>query len=249
MRMSYLPIFLDVSGRNCVVIGGGDIAERKVRSLIEAGASVTVISPEITGRLADMVHAQTIRHLQRAYWRGDLIGAFLAFEATGDRRAAEAATEEARERGVPINAADVPELCDFIAPAVVHRGDLQIAVSTGGASPALARKIREELEARFGPEYESAVDFLAAARKWVQSHQADGGARALQLGALVNSDLLECFRRGNLGAVEAIALRVLGATFAELGFETTRPPVAVDGRTNATRGSTDATDGRTSESR
>jgi precorrin-2 dehydrogenase/sirohydrochlorin ferrochelatase len=240
--MSYLPIFLDVGDRNCVVIGGGAIAERKVQSLVEAGAGVTVISPEITTRLAAMVRAQTIRHLQRAYRRGDLIEAFLAFEATGDRAAAHAAAAEARERGVPINVADVPELCVFIAPGVVHRGDLQIAISTGGASPALARKIREELEARFGPEYGPAVDFLAAARRWLQSHQADGGARARQLGALVNSDLLECFRRGDLAAAEAIALRVLGASFSDLGFETTRPSVAVGGRT-------DATDGRTSESR
>jgi precorrin-2 dehydrogenase len=240
--MSYLPLFFDVSGRNCVVIGGGAIAERKVRSLIEADASVTVVSPEITTWLAAMVRAQTIRHLQRAYRRGDLVGTFLAFEATGDRASAQAAAVEARERGVPINVADVPELCAFITPAVVHRGDLQIAVSTSGASPALSRKIREELEARFGPEYESTVDLLATARRWLQSHQADGGARARQLGALVNSDLLECFKRGDLAAAEAIALRVLGATFAELGFETARSSVGADTRT-------DETDERTSESR
>jgi len=240
--MSYLPIFLEVGGRNCVVIGGGAVAERKVQSLIEADASVTIISPEITTQLAAMARAQTIRHLQRAYRRGDLVGAFLAFEATGDRAAAQAAAAEARERGVPINVADVPELCAFITPAVVHRGDLQIAFSTGGASPALSRKIREELEVRFGPEYAPTVDFLATARRWLQSHQADGGTRARQLGELVNSDLVECFRREDLAAVEAIALRVLGASFADLGFETTRPPAAVGGRMGAT-------DGRASESR
>jgi precorrin-2 dehydrogenase/sirohydrochlorin ferrochelatase len=225
--MSYLPIFIDVSRRTCVVIGGGDIAERKVRSLIEAGAAVVVISPELTAGLAAMLRAETIRHLQRAYRHGDLVGAFLAFEATGDSATAKAAAAEACERGVPINVADVPELCAFIAPAIVHRGGLQIAISTGGASPALARKIREELEELFGPEYESAVDFLAAARRWLRSHQPDGGTRALLLGALVNSDLLQCMKRGDLAPVEEIALRVLGASLADLGFEMPRTPAGV----------------------
>lgn len=240
--MSYLPIFIDVSGRTCVVIGGGVIAERKVRSLIEAGAAVVVISPEVTAGLTAMVDAETISHLQRAYRHGDLVGAFLAFAAIGDRATAQAAAAEARERGVPINVADVPELCAFMAPAVVHRGGLRIAISTGGASPALARKIREELEERFGPEYESTVDFLAAARRWLRSHQPDGGTRALLLGALVNSDLLQVFKRGDLAGAEAIARRVLGASFADLGFEMPRPS-ATDGRQTA------ITNGRASESR
>jgi precorrin-2 dehydrogenase / sirohydrochlorin ferrochelatase len=240
--MSYLPIFIDVSGRTCVMIGGGDIAERKVRSLIEAGAAVVVISPEVTAALAAMVDANTIRLLQRAYRHGDLVDAFLAFAATGDSATAQAAAAEARERGVPINVADVPELCAFIAPAVVHRGGLQIAISTGGASPALARKIREELEERFGPEYESTVDFLAAARRWLRSHQPDGGRRALLLDALVNSDLLQRFKREDLAGAEAIARRVLGASFADLGFEMLRPSATV-GRQTA------VTNGRASESR
>lgn len=236
--MSYLPIFLDVRGRNCVVIGGGDIAERKVRSLVEAGASVTVISPKVTAGLAAMVRAQTIRHLERVYRRGDLIGAFLAYEASGDGLAAQAAAAEARDYGVPLNVADVPEFCSFITPAVVHRGDLQIAISTGGASPALARKIREELEARFGPEYESIVDFLTTVRRWLQSHEANGGARAQRLSALVNSDVLECFRRADFAGAEAIARRVLGASFADLGFERPAPAIAVDLRTGANGGRT-----------
>jgi precorrin-2 dehydrogenase / sirohydrochlorin ferrochelatase len=240
--MSYLPIFIDVSGRTCVVIGGGDVAERKVRSLIEADAAVVVISPEVTAGLAAMVRAETIRHLQRAYRHGDLVGTFLAFEATGESAITQAVAAEACEREVPINISDVPELCAFIAPAVVHRGCLQIAISTGGASPALARKIREELEERFGSEYESTVDFLAAARRWLRSHQPDGAKRALLLGALVNSDLLQCFKRGDLAASEAIARRVLGASFADLGFEMPCSPAGVShnarepsGRANESR--------------
>jgi precorrin-2 dehydrogenase / sirohydrochlorin ferrochelatase len=240
--MRYLPISVDVSGRDCVVIGGGDIAERKVRSLIEAGAAVVVISPRVTSELAAMVRAETIRHFRRAYRYGDLAGAFIAFEATGDIATAHAATAEARARGVPINVADVPELCTFIAPAVVHRGSLQIAVSTGGACPALARKIREELEERFGLEYELTIDFLAAARQWLRSHQPDGGTRAHLLGVLVNSELHECLKRGDLAAADAIALRVLGASLVDIGFEMPRMPAAVshpaggpNGRSNESR--------------
>jgi precorrin-2 dehydrogenase/sirohydrochlorin ferrochelatase len=240
--MSYLPIFIDVSGRPCVVIGGGDIAARKARTLIDAGAAVVVISPELTAKLAAMVRTETIRHLKRAYRYGDLAGAFIAYEATGDIATAQAATAEARARGVPINLADMPELCTFIAPAVIHRGSLQIAISTGGASPALARKIREDLEARFGPEYELTIDFLAATRRWLRSHQPDGATRAHLLGVLVNSDLHECLTRGDLAAAEAIALRVLGASLGDIGFEMPRtlaaaspPAVGSNRRANESR--------------
>lgn len=240
--MGYLPIFIDVSGRDCVVIGGGEIAERKTRSLIEAGAIVVIVSPEVTAGLAAMGGAGAIRHLARAYRHGDLAGAFLAFEATGDGATAAAAAAEARERRVLINVADVPELCSFIAPAVVQRGGLQLAICTSGASPALARKIRAELEERFGPEYELTIDVLAAARQWLRSHQPDRGTRARLLGVLVNSDLHECLKRGDFAATEAIAKRVLGASLAEIGFEpprvaaaVSRQPAAPNGRTNESR--------------
>src|SRR5665213_3945657 len=123
--MAYLPIFIDVGGRACVVIGGGEIAERKVRSLIEAGATVVVISPVVTPELAAMSHAGAIRHIARKYEHGDLAGAWLAFEATGDDTTARMVAVEADERSVPINVADVPELCTFIVPAMVQRGRLQ----------------------------------------------------------------------------------------------------------------------------
>ncbi len=176
--MGYLPIFIDLSERPCVVIGGGEIAERKTRSLIEAGASVVIISPAITAGLAAMSRAGTIRHLARRYRHGDLADAFLAFDATGDGATARAAAAEARVRGVSINVADVPELCTFISPAVVQRGGLQIAISTGGASPALARKIREDLEGLFGPEYEFTISLLERARRWLRLQESDAGTRA-----------------------------------------------------------------------
>jgi precorrin-2 dehydrogenase / sirohydrochlorin ferrochelatase len=220
--MGYLPVFIDVSGRTCVVIGGGEVAEHKTRSLIEAGALVVLISPEVTAGLAAMSRSATIRYLAREYRRGDLAGAGLAFEATGDDVTARAVASEAGENGVPVNVADVPELCTFIAPAVVQRGGLQIAISTGGASPALAGKIRQELEDRFGHEYEVMVDLLAHMRRWLRLHQPDRGMRARTLGALVQSDLLQCLKRGDFAAANAIVERVLGRGLAEIGFEATR---------------------------
>jgi precorrin-2 dehydrogenase/sirohydrochlorin ferrochelatase len=219
--MGYLPVFIDVSGRTCVVIGGGEVAERKTLSLIEAGALVVLISPEVTAGLAAMSRS-AIRHLAREYRRGDLAGARLAFEATGDDVTARAVASEAGELSVPVNVADVPELCTFIAPAVVQRGGLQIAISTGGASPALAGKIRQELEDRFGHEYEVMVDLLAHLRRWLRIHQPDRGLRAHTLGALVQSDLLQCLKRGDFAAANAIVEKVLGRGLAEIGFEATR---------------------------
>jgi precorrin-2 dehydrogenase/sirohydrochlorin ferrochelatase len=236
--MGYLPIFIDLSERPCVVIGGGEIAERKTRSLIEAGASVVIISPAITAGLAAMSGAGTIQHLARRYRHGDLADAFLAFDATGDGATARAAAAEASARGVPINVADVPELCDFISPAVVQRGGLQIAISTGGASPALARKIREDLEGLFGPEYELIISLLERTRRWLRLQESDAGTRARLQDTLVRSELLECLKRGDFAAADSIAQRVLGASLVDIGFEPMRA-VAIDdqgaGRTNESR--------------
>jgi precorrin-2 dehydrogenase/sirohydrochlorin ferrochelatase len=220
--MGYLPIFIDVSNRDCVVLGGGEVAERKTRSLIEAGAAVTVVSPALTPRLAAMANDGAIRYLARVYQVGDLEGAFLAFEASGELETERAAAAEARARGVPINVADLPELCSFLAPAVVRRGGLQIAVSTGGASPAFARKIREELENQFGLEYELIIDLLAASRQWLRAREGDLNTRARLLTELARSELRECLARGDLVAADKAVRRVLGASFAELGFDRER---------------------------
>jgi precorrin-2 dehydrogenase/sirohydrochlorin ferrochelatase len=226
--MGYLPIFIDVSDRTCVVIGGGEIAERKTRSLIEGGANVVVISPKVTAGLAAMNHAGAVRHLARTYRPGDLAGAWLAFDATGDDATTLAIVAEARERGVPINVADEPERCTFIAPSVLRRGGLQLAVSTGGASPALARRIREELEGQFGREYELIVELLARARQWLRMHEPDQAERARRLGMLVHSDLLESLKASDFAAADAIVKRILHAGLAEIGFDPTRTASTID---------------------
>ena len=155
------PIFLDLAGRRCVVVGGGEVASRKARKLLQAGADVVMISPEVKNELA----GRGLEIHERPYRPGDLEGAYLAFTATDSREVNAAVAREARERGIPANVADRPSEGDFALPATLSRGRLQVAVSTGGASPALARRIRGELEGLFGPEWADLVERFDAARK------------------------------------------------------------------------------------
>lgn len=137
----YYPIFLDVEGMEVVIVGGGRVAARKAAGVAEAGARVRVIAP----RVAAGLRADEVR--RRKYRAGDLRGAVLAFAATDDRRVNHAVAREARRRGIPVNVADAREECTFIVPARVRRGEMQIAISTGGTSPRLAKQLRERLEA------------------------------------------------------------------------------------------------------
>jgi len=155
------PIFLDLSGRRCVVVGGGEVASRKARKLLQARARVVVISPEIKAELESVA----VEIHRRPYKEGDLDDAYLAFAATDSREVNAAVAREAKERGIPVNVADRPSEGDFAVPSVLRRGGLQVAVSTGGASPALARRIKDELEESFGPEWAGLVEELRAARR------------------------------------------------------------------------------------
>ena len=144
-----------------MVVGGGAVASRKVGKLLQAGAEVVVVSPEILPELAGM--DVEIQH--RPYEYGDLEGANLAFTATDSREVNATVAREAKERGIPINVADRPAEGDFAVPATLRRGGLQVAVSTGGASPTLARRIRDELEEAFGPEWAGVVEEFDTARR------------------------------------------------------------------------------------
>src|SRR5216684_636849 len=147
--MGYYPIYVDMRRRRCLVIGGGVVAERKVASLVEAGAAVTVISPDITEQIARWSKSGAIDFLARRYQTGDLAEFELAFVATDDSKVNAAVYEEGKNRSVWVNSADDPEHCDFILPSIIRRGDLVVAISTGGESPALARAVREELDEYF----------------------------------------------------------------------------------------------------
>lgn len=162
---TYYPVFLDLTDGPVLVVGGGPVAEGKVEGLLAAGANVTVVSPTVTPRLAGWVAAGRIEYLARAYQPGDLAGRRLALVATDAPAVSGAVAAEGRERGIWVNAADEPARCDFILPAVIRRGRLVVAVSTGGASPAAARAIREELEGYLTEEHAMLVEVAADARE------------------------------------------------------------------------------------
>jgi siroheme synthase-like protein len=163
--VGYYPVFLEMKQRRCVVIGGGTVAERRVEGLLAAGASVTVISPSITEKLRGLLAQGAIRYLARERRAGDLAGCELAFVAMDDPEQNVAACREARSRYVWVNSADDPAQCDFILPAVIRRGDLAMAVSTGGVSPAAVRAIREELEEYFTTDYAEFVQIAGEVRR------------------------------------------------------------------------------------
>ncbi len=161
----YFPAFLDLRGRRCLVAGGGEIGERKTRALLECDARVIVVGPTLTLGLQALAAIGRIEHRARPFRRSDLRGCALAIAATGDPRVDEAVAATARRARVLLNCVDRPDHCDFILPSVLRRGELQIAVSTGGRSPALAREIRRRLERLFGPEYADLVRRVAADRR------------------------------------------------------------------------------------
>lgn len=196
--MKYYPIFLELKDRPVVVVGGGEVAERKVKSLVNAGAAVTVVSPGLTPGLSRLTRAGAIDHIRRGYETADLTGAFLVIGATDDGAVNERVAADARYRGIPVNVVDEPNLSTFIMPAVISRGDLQICVSTGGRSPALARHLRQRLEEEFGPEYERYVQVVGQFRERLRVRESDPERRRQAYGRLLASDLPERLKRGRV---------------------------------------------------
>lgn len=160
----YWPVMLNVQGQRCVVVGGGAIALRRAKALVQHDAHVEVISPELCPELSRLVESGAVKATLREYTKGDLQGAFLVVAATDDGATNSLAAEEAMEGGVLVNVVDTPRLSSFIIPSSLRRGALTVAVSTGGASPALSRRIRTELEGSFGQEYEGLASLVEQVR-------------------------------------------------------------------------------------
>jgi len=160
----YYPVFLDLTGKRCVIVGGGQVAERKCRSLMKTRALITVIAPEITKRLRDYKDTGVIKHIERDYRKGDITSAYIVISATGSRETNERVARDAESLHKLVNVVDTPDLCNFIVPSVFRRGTLSIAVSTGGVSPAFAKEIRKELEKIYGPELEGKLKAIGKMR-------------------------------------------------------------------------------------
>jgi precorrin-2 dehydrogenase/sirohydrochlorin ferrochelatase len=160
----FYPAFLDLRERPCLVVGGGTIAERKAVALFDAGADLTVVSPSLTPALETLSHKNKISYRPKSFEERDVNGMYLAVAATNDPGVNSAVARACRQRGILVNAASPPEESTFIVPSVVDRGDLLIAVSTSGNSPALSRKVREDLERTYGSEYAVFLEKMALAR-------------------------------------------------------------------------------------
>jgi precorrin-2 dehydrogenase/sirohydrochlorin ferrochelatase len=160
----YYPVFLDVEGKTCLIVGGGDVAARKAKSLADAGACVRIVSPEFCGRLQRMADRGKVSLERKRFAASDVDDAFLAIACTDDRKVNEKVRAAARRRGMLTNVVDSAELCNFILPAVVSRGPLKIAVSTSGVSPALARRIRKDLEKRYPRGYGDFLELMEKSR-------------------------------------------------------------------------------------
>ena len=218
--MTFYPVFLNLRGRHCVVVGGGAIAEQKVVGLIEAGARVTITSPTLTWKLEDLASTGAIQVRRRPYQRGDLEGAFLAIAATDDRAANATVWDEAEERGILLNAVDDLPHCSFIAPALHREGDIAVAISTGGKSPAFAVRLRERISALIGREEAEFLNLLGELRPHVAARVPDFKQRTRLWYQIVDSDAVEYVRRGDLAGarrridelVEQAATSPLAAT-------------------------------------
>jgi len=208
--MKTYPIFAVIEDKPCLVVGGGAVGERKVLDLLEAGARVTVLSLSLTPVLAELAAAGGLRYLKEDFTPEHLQGMVLVMAATDDRGLNARVSAAAQERGLWVNVADDPEFCTFIVPAQVRRGDLTLAISTGGASPALARKLREELQQQFGPEYRPYLALLKGLRTRLLSERRNHPENAALFHRLVNSPLREMVAQGDRARVVALLQELLG---------------------------------------
>jgi siroheme synthase-like protein len=193
--MSLFPIFVKLKGRLVVVIGGGKVAEEKIPGVLSAGARIRLFAPSITPQIAEWIRFGKIDWLPKEFEPADLQGAFLVIAATSATGVNAAVFREAEARGILCNAVDDVKNCHFYYGSIVQRGDLQIAISTNGKSPALAQRLRKELEAQFVPEYEAWVQWLGAARDALRSSGATTGATKKLLHELAGRPMFEEFLR------------------------------------------------------
>ena len=206
---NYYPVFLNLHGKRCVIIGGGAIAEGKLRRLYESGADITLISPEATPAIRQRAAEGLLRWQPREYQPGDLDGAFLAIAATDCRPVNQRIFEEAEQRGVLLNVVDDPPRCSFIAPSIVERGQVTLAISTGGASPALARKLREALTAAPDLEWADLAGVMAGVRARLRERGIAIDPQRWQ--CCLQPELLELARTGQeSAAAESLLSALLG---------------------------------------
>ncbi len=206
----FYPMFVDLEGRRCLVVGGGPVATEKVEKLLEHGAVVRLVTPAPTDALAALVAAGAVaEHRARAYRPEDLDGCFLVIAATNLDAINRMVWQDAEARGLLCNVVNVPPLCNFIVPSIVRRGELALAISTGGASPVVAKHIRRELEGAYGPEWEALVNLLRDVRDDLKVRYPDMPSRRDAVERLMATDVVRRLADGDEEGARDLACRVL----------------------------------------
>ncbi len=213
--VDYYPICLNLNGAKCLVVGGGKVAERKVKTLLECGARVHVVSPVFSEWLETMAAEGKIAAVRRTYASTDLEDALLVIGATDDEKVNGRIADDCHERNILVNIVDNPAQCTFIVPAVLRQGPLSISISTDGKSPLLARRIREELEPAFGPEYREFLDLMGNVRDHVLRTVPEEEKRRDVFLRLVYSDIIDLLRKGQHEKVKERINHVLGDGWTE----------------------------------
>jgi precorrin-2 dehydrogenase/sirohydrochlorin ferrochelatase len=213
----FYPIFLNLEGHRVVVIGGGEVAERKIQSLLDTGAIIVVISPEVTPDIASLYRQNRIELCKRLYMPGDCAGAALVLSATGDPEVSKAVYTEASALGIFINTADQPAQCSFIMPAVIRRGDIGVAISTSGTSPALAARLRRRISEVIGPEYARLAKLLSQARPEIRNNVGTEEGRKHLHYRIIDSDIITLLKSEDIEPAERRLKQIIEDFVAETG--------------------------------
>lgn len=208
--MQYYPVHLDIKNRNCLIVGGGAVGTRKVNTLLECGAHVTVVSPDPTSQLTRLASEESITLKTRAYRSDDLSGMFLVIGATDDETLNLQISKDAERAHILCNIVDRPEVCNFILPSIVRRGDLVITISTSGKSPALAKHLRQKLETQFGREYADFLLLMGAIRQKLLSQSHEPEAHKALFNQLIDSDLIQLMQAGKTAEINSLLYKILG---------------------------------------
>lgn len=203
MPMMY-PVTLELVDKECLVVGGGVVAERKVLSLLECGAIITVVSPAITAMLRKLADTSLIKYKDGCYSKDDLLNKLLVICATNNQVVNQQVAQDCKGIGIWVNVVDQPELCTFHVPAVMRRGMMSISVSTSGASPLLAAKIRKQLEQDFGQEYEILLQIMVEVRKEVNQKNIDPIKRYQIYSKILNSNIMQLIKQGKTEKVKEL---------------------------------------------
>ena len=209
--MSLYPVNMDIRDLLCVIIGGGTVASRKIESLLPCGAQIRVVSPMVIEQIAERAQAGLLDWQQKKYQQDDLSGAKLVFAATDNPSIQKQIVADADAAGILVNVIDMPESCNFQVPASFRRGRLLLTVATGGGSPALAARIRKELEVSYGPEYEMLVSLMADIRKEVFAFSDKPGEHKQMFEKILDSDILNCIRQKQWDKLSKLLQTILPA--------------------------------------